>query len=173
VGNAPDFTPSDGWQDIKVNGSSVDPATSGPVYYRSLGAHLDNGAFILVMHNTADRQQTQQLLIRSFVSALAVTIAMALIGGLLIGDAMLRRVEAVNTTAAAIMHGDLTRRIPTDGRHNELGDLAENLNHMFTRIQALMEDLRHVSSNIAHDLRSPLGRHRQKLEAVLLDPDAT
>ncbi len=173
LGNVPEFTPSDGWQDIKVSGSSADPANSAPMYYRSLGAYLDNGTFILVMHNTADLQQTQQLLTRSFVSALAVTTAMALLGGLLIGDAMLRRVEAVNSTASAIMQGDFTHRIPSDGRHNELGDLTENLNHMFARIQTLMEDLRHVSSSIAHDLRSPMGRHRQKLEAVLLDADST
>ena len=89
------------------------------------------------MHDTAYLQQTQQSLTRSFVSALAVTTAMALLGGLLIGDAMLRRIEAVNRTASAIMQGDFTHRIPSEGRHNELADLTENLNHMFARIQAL------------------------------------
>ena len=170
LGNAPDFSPISGWQDIEVIDVSKNPAPQGSVYYRSLGKFLDNGVFILVMHDTTDLKQTQELLIRSFVGALAVTTTMALVGGLLIGDAMLRRVDSVNRTAKAIMKGNLSQRIPTDGRHDELSDLAEHLNSMFSRIQALMEDLRHVSSNIAHDLRSPLGRLRQKLEAALMDP---
>ncbi len=173
LGTPTDFEPIDGWPDITVRGTSSDESNTDPVVYRSLGAYLDNGTFVLVMHDTIDRHQTQHLLTRSFASALAVTIAMALVGGLMIGDAMLRRVDAVNNTAKAIMKGDFTQRIPTSHRHDELGDLAENLNHLFSRIQSLMDDLRHVSSNIAHDLRSPLGRHRQKLESVLLDDRAT
>ena len=140
LGNAPDFSPISGWQDIEVIDVSKNPAPQGSVYYRSLGKFLDNGVFILVMHDTTDLKQTQELLIRSFVGALAVTTTMALVGGLLIGDAMLRRVDSVNRTAKAIMKGNLSQRIPTDGRHDELSDLAEHLNSMFSRIQALMED---------------------------------
>jgi signal transduction histidine kinase len=77
---------------------------------------------------------------------------------------LLRRVDAVNRTARAIMDGDLSQRIPVVGPRDELGGLAEGLNRMLARIEELMESLRHVSSDIAHDLRTPLGRMRQRLE---------
>ncbi len=68
------------------------------------------------------------------------------------------------------MDGDLSRRIPVVQRADELGGIAESLNRMLARIEDLMDNLRHVTSNIAHDLRSPLGRHRQRLETARLKP---
>ena len=86
---------------------------------------------------------------------------------------LLRRVDAVNRTARAIIDGDLSRRIPVVGSHDELGGLAEGLNRMLARIEELMESLRHVTSDIAHDLRTPLGRLRQRLEASRIKTSST
>ena len=92
--------------------------------------------------------------------------ALALAGGLAIGRVLVRRVEAVNRTARGIMEGDLSQRIPVVGPGDELGGLAEVINRMLARIEELMANLRHVSSAIAHDLRTPLGHLRQRLETV-------
>ena len=121
-------------------------------------------------HDTVDLHQTQVLLLRSFIIALGVTIALTLVGGLAIGAMLLRRVDDVNQAASAIMNGDLSRRIPVPSRTDELGGLAQSLNRMLARMEELMDNLRHVTSNIAHDLRSPLGRHRQRLETVRIKP---
>lgn len=167
AGDLPPITPLEGWQDITLPPIAED--VSGAVrVFRGLGTWLDENTFVLVTHDTADLRQARVLLIRSFAIALAVTVVLALIGGLAIGDALLRRVEAVNRTARAIMDGDLSRRIPVVDRRDELEGLAESLNRMLARIEELMENLRHVTSSIAHDLRSPLGRLRQRLETCRL-----
>jgi signal transduction histidine kinase len=80
---------------------------------------------------------------------------------------VLRKVEAVARTSREIVGGDLKRRIPTSGTDDEFDRLATSLNTMLERIQDLMEDIRQVSSDIAHDLRTPITRLRQRLELAL------
>jgi len=66
------------------------------------------------------------------------------------------------------MAGDLSRRVPTRGSGDDFDQLSASLNEMLDRIQTLMEGLRQVSNDIAHDLRTPLTRLRQRLEAARL-----
>ena len=80
---------------------------------------------------------------------------------------MLQRIDDMNTSAHGIMAGDLTRRLPVSGSGDELDRLAEGLNEMLGRIAELMQGLREVSDNIAHDLRTPLTRLRNHAEAAL------
>jgi signal transduction histidine kinase len=81
---------------------------------------------------------------------------------------LLRRVEAVRRTAQEIMAGDLSRRVPTRGTGDDFDQLSASLNEMLDRIQTLMEGLQQVSNDIAHDLRTPLTRLRQRLETARL-----
>ena len=76
----------------------------------------------------------------------------------------------ITATSRSIMEGDLSRRIPTRGADGELDALAQNLNEMLDRIEGLMNGLREVSDNIAHDLKTPLNRLRNGAEAALRDP---
>jgi signal transduction histidine kinase len=92
-------------------------------------------------------------------------------GGLLISRSVLRRIETVNDTTRTIMAGDLSRRIPLNGSGDELDRLAESLNAMLGRIEELMGALREVSDNIAHDLKTPLNRLRNRAEAALRNAD--
>jgi len=165
AGDLPPVAPTNGWQDIELVPQSA-KTRAKPRRFRGFGARLDDNTFILVAHDTADLRQTRSLLIRSFIIAHGLTTLLALVGGLAIGNALLKRVDAINRTASAIMDGDLSRRIPVVGWQGELENLAQSLNRMLTRIEELMDNLRHVSSSIAHDLRSPLGRHRQRLEVA-------
>jgi signal transduction histidine kinase len=87
--------------------------------------------------------------------------------GLIFSRSLLRRVEVVNKTARAIRGGDLSQRIPTTGAGDELDDLGRNLNAMLDQIERLMAGMREVSDNIAHDLRSPLTRMRNRLNAAV------
>jgi signal transduction histidine kinase len=93
-----------------------------------------------------------------------------LLAGLLISRFALRRIEAINVTTRSIMDGDLSRRIPVSGAGDEFDVLATNFNAMLDRIEALMNGLREVSDNIAHDLKTPLTRLRNSAEAALMDP---
>jgi signal transduction histidine kinase len=78
----------------------------------------------------------------------------------------LRRLEDINDTSREIMAGDLSRRVPTRGTTDDFDQLAGNLNAMLDEIERLMGGIRHVSDNIAHDLRTPLTRLRHKLETL-------
>jgi signal transduction histidine kinase len=88
----------------------------------------------------------------------------ALVGGATMSLSLLRRIEAVSQTSREIVGGALQRRIPERGTGDEFDHLAASLNAMFDRIQTLMDGLRQVSNDIAHDLRTPLTRLRQRLE---------
>jgi hypothetical protein len=77
---------------------------------------------------------------------------------------MLTRLDSINRTSGEIVAGNLTRRVPVSGAHDEFDVLAENLNRMLDRIERLMKGLREVTDSVAHDLRTPLNRLRQRLE---------
>jgi signal transduction histidine kinase len=167
AGDLPEVPMNTGWQDIRLPPSAAGPNEIEHML-RGRAEWFDENTYVLVTNDVSDLAQSRVLIIRSFGIALGVTVVLALGGGLIIGGLLLRRVDAVNRTARAIISGDLTRRIPVVGPHDELGGLAESLNRMLSRIEELMESLRHVSSDIAHDLRTPLGRLRQRLEASRL-----
>jgi signal transduction histidine kinase len=102
------------------------------------------------------------------ITAAALITAMSLAAAVLIGRQFLKRIDAVTATAARIMDGSLNERLPAIGMGDEFDRLALNLNTMLDRMQSLMEGLRQVSSDIAHDLRTPLMRLRRRLEAAMV-----
>lgn len=89
---------------------------------------------------------------------------LAAIGGLASGAVLARRLDRVNAATARIMQGHLSDRMPPIGLGTEFETLRQNLNRMLDRLEASMEAIRHVSSDIAHDLRTPLNRLRHRLE---------
>jgi signal transduction histidine kinase len=91
---------------------------------------------------------------------------LTLSGGLLLSRSFLSRVDAITETAESIIEGKLSSRVPLRGTDDHFDRLSSTLNRMLDRISALMESLSHVSAEIAHALRTPLGRLRQKLEAA-------
>lgn len=93
-----------------------------------------------------------------------------LLAGVLISRLVLARVEAMRSASQRILAGDMSERLPVTGSRDELDDLARSLNAMISRISQLMEGLRDVSENIAHDLKTPLNRLRNRAEAALADP---
>lgn len=172
AGDLPPTEIGEGWHDITLLSAGPDPGDRHQLL-RGRGEWLTEDLFVLVTNDTRDLRQTQALILVSFAIALGGTVALALGGGLIIGRALLRRVDAVNRTARAIMEGDLSQRVPVVGPRDELGGLAEILNEMLARIEELMANLQHVTSDIAHDLRTPLGRQRQRLESALSKPTTT
>lgn len=103
------------------------------------------------------------------MSASTLTLLFALIGGVAVAYNVLRRVDSVSRTTNEIMDGDLTQRVPITGRYDEFDALAKRINDMLDRIEQLMRSMQQVTSNVAHDLRSPLNRLRNRLEVTLLE----
>jgi len=127
---------------------------------------LPGGQHLLVGREINDLEAIRGLILGALGWGILVTLVAALAIGLLMGARVLRRLEAINQTSRDIMHGDLSQRVPTDGSGDDYDQLASNLNQMLDRIEALMESVRQVSDNIAHDLRTPLGRLRTRLEEI-------
>lgn len=131
---------------------------------------LPNGDRLLIGYETERWEVLDDVLLRHFGLAFALVLVMGVAGGYLLSRDMRRRLGAMNGAAEAIIDGDLTQRIPIRGTRDDLDQLASTLNRMLDRIGALMESLRQVSNDIAHDLRTPLTRLRQRLEAALETP---
>jgi signal transduction histidine kinase len=94
-------------------------------------------------------------------------IVLGLVGGFFVSRRVLSRIDAMTGTAQTIMAGDLSGRLPVAGTGDELDRLADNVNAMLERIEALMRGLKEVSDNIAHDLKTPLTRLRNRCEQAL------
>jgi signal transduction histidine kinase len=95
---------------------------------------------------------------------LAASIALSLAGGLIASSRLLRKDESVSQTSRDIVKGDFERRVPVTAAGDEFDHLAASVNAMLDRIQTLMTELRQVTTDIAHDMRTPLTRLRQRLE---------
>jgi signal transduction histidine kinase len=132
-----------------------------------LGAVLDDGSMLVVGRDLASVDALDALLKSAFAWAGLAAVVLALVGGMVTAGGYLRRVEAIADAASRIAAGDLAARVSTTGRGDEFDRLAFSLNSMLERIQALVEGLRQVSSDIAHDLRTPLTHMRQRLEAAM------
>lgn len=141
-----------------------------PRLFRARSLTLPDGAHLLVAHGVERRVRIQETISRALLWGLAAALALGICGGLLSGRRVLRRTGEIADTAARIMMGDLTERIPVRGTNDEIDRLADQLNLMFERIELLLEGMRAVSDNIAHELRTPLTRLRAGIEASLTGP---
>jgi signal transduction histidine kinase len=167
VGNLDRWPPDadePGWVEFTIE----DPDTHDAYRARAQFVRLAGDFQLLVGHDVQEQQRLQNLMLGAMGWGFALTLALALVGGLLMSRATLQRIETINRTSREIIQGDLSRRMPTRGTGDEFDQLAENLNAMLDQIAVLMDGIRQVSDNIAHDLRTPLTRLRSRLEAARL-----
>ncbi len=134
---------------------------------------LPGGFRLLVGRDLEDRETLRRVMGGALLTSLFWLIVIGTLGGLFVARRVLNRVEGINDSARAIMRGDLSQRLPLAGANDELDRLAINLNAMLERIQELMTGVREVSDNIAHDLKTPLTRLRNRAEEALRTADTT
>jgi len=128
---------------------------------------LSGGFRLLVGRDLEERVRMREIIVAAARGSVALVVVLGLAGGFFVTRRVLRRFDAVTDTAQRIMAGDLSGRLPVTGIGDELDRLAINLNVMLERIEALMRGLKEVSDNIAHDLKTPLTRLRNRCEAAL------
>jgi signal transduction histidine kinase len=134
---------------------------------------IPGGYRLLVGRDLRDANAFRQRVTRTLAWSGLLTLGLGLAGGIVMSRNMLHRVEVVSNTAAEIIHGDFSKRVPLSGSGDEFDQLATNLNAMLDQIERLMAGMRQVTDNIAHDLRTPLSRLRSRLEVTLLEkPDS-
>jgi signal transduction histidine kinase len=128
---------------------------------------LSGGFRMLVGRDLEERERLYHIVLDAGRWSVAIVVILGLVGGLFVTRRVLRRVDAMTETTRSIMAGDLGERLPIAGTGDELDRLAVNLNIMLERIEALMHGLKEVSDNIAHDLKTPLTRLRNRTEQAL------
>ena len=128
---------------------------------------LPGGFHLLVGRDLEERERLFAIVVNAGQWSLALVIVLGLIGGFFVSRRVLSRIDAMTGTAQTIMAGDLSGRLPVAGTGDELDRLADNVNAMLERIEALMRGLKEVSDNIAHDLKTPLTRLRNRCEQAL------
>jgi signal transduction histidine kinase len=128
---------------------------------------LPGGFHLLVGRDLEERERLFGIIVNAGQWSLALVIVLGLLGGFFVSRRVLSRIDGMTGTAQTIMAGDLSGRLPVAGTGDELDRLADNVNAMLERIEALMRGLKEVSDNIAHDLKTPLTRLRNRCEQAL------
>lgn len=166
----------DGWPQVKARPGNFIEFD----YQRRIGGDLETrrargrifvlmGGFnLLVARDVHERYETQRLLTTTLPWSVGLMLLLGLAGGALMSRNLLTRLDSINYTSHEIMEGDLSRRVPVTGSGDEFDTLATNLNGMLERIERLMHGLREVTDSVAHDLRTPLNRLRNRLEGTLM-----
>ncbi|HVV92821.1 MAG TPA: ATP-binding protein [Hyphomicrobiales bacterium] len=128
---------------------------------------LGGGFRMLVGRDLGERNRLVQVLVRAILGGLALVVLLGLAGALLVAWRVLRRLDGMTASSRAIMAGDLAGRLPVTGSGDEFDRLATATNAMLDRIVTLMTELRQVTDNVAHDLKTPLTRLRNVAEEAL------
>jgi signal transduction histidine kinase len=157
-----------GWIEMRED-ESGESAEGPPEIVRALVTRLADGSILIVGDEQRRSTGVMRAIFWAFAWALAATLGLGALGGLYLSALFLRRIDAMSQTARGIMAGDLSRRIPENRANDELSAVARTFNRMFDRIEKLLEANKHVSADIAHDLRKPLARTLRRLEAARED----
>ncbi|WP_240540014.1 sensor histidine kinase [Salinarimonas soli] len=128
---------------------------------------LPGGFRLLVGRDVEERARLRDVIRRAFGWSMLLVLGLGFFGGLFVTKRVLRRIDAMTDTTQFIMAGHLHGRLPLAGTGDELDRLAGNLNAMLDRIGVLMAGMRQVSDNIAHDLKTPLTRLRNRADEAL------
>jgi signal transduction histidine kinase len=167
------------WPELTELGGGIvefdyEPRTGELHRARGRVMELTGGFELLVARDVYERYETERQFTASLPWSVLLTVLLGLAGGALISHQLLARLDTINRTSREIMSGDLSRRVPVGHSGDEFDALAQNLNRMLDRTERLMRGMREVTDSVAHDLRTPLNRLRNRLESIArgLDPES-
>ncbi|MEM8581867.1 MAG: HAMP domain-containing sensor histidine kinase [Pseudomonadota bacterium] len=158
----PNIEPGSGWVEIELIRTDIDRTV--PISAASI--QLRGGERLLVGRDASAQRRFDRVLGQSLLLALGAALAVSLVTGWLLTRLVFRRVGEISETAQEIVSGDLSRRMPVRDDGDEFDQVAQTLNDMLDRIEALVANLRMTTNSIAHDLRSPLTRLRGHVETL-------
>lgn len=138
-------------------------------FWPMIATQLADGSRLLIAQSVRQAEDLQQVILGTMALILAVSVGLALTMGWLLGRKLLRRIDSINTTAQRVAEGELSGRVALSGHQDEFDELGHHLNAMLERIEKLLVGMHQVTDNIAHDLRRPLARMRNRIEVTLLE----
>mgnify|MGYP000859112107 FL=1 len=134
----------------------------------------DNRYTLITAYDTTNERKMLKRMLDNSIYVTGLLLIASFIGSFLIGYTIIHSISRISRTARRIVDGDFSERVPTHANDaDEMSQLADDLNHMLDRIEALITSQRQVTNNIAHDLRSPLNRMRNRMEVALLDRNSS
>ncbi len=159
------FTDNQAWVDFPITVGKAPNSVQHTAH--GFQVELANGYDLLVGRDVNALRQFRDLIREALLWAVGMSLVLGLGGGYLMSRNFLRRVDAITGASREIMAGDLSRRMPVTAANDELDQLSGSLNDMLSQIERLMNGMKEVSSNVAHDLKTPLTRMRARIEAAL------
>jgi len=162
---APGVMASTGWSETAYR--RLDDQDNANHFALVRVTELSSGFRLLIGRDLEERRRLFGIVAKAGQFSLLVVVVLGLGGGIFVARRVLRRIDAMTDTTQRIMAGDLSGRLPVGRSGDELDRLAGKLNAMLERIEALMMGLKEVSDNIAHDLKTPLTRLRNRVEEAL------
>ena len=172
AGNLKEWPPAlkgDGeWAEFKSERLNAKPR-GGPALFRARAENLPDGFHLLVGRDVSDLGGFAGEIYAALALAVLLIFVLAAVASISVTRRTVGRIESINATSRAIMKSGLGTRIPLRGTEDEWDHLAQNLNSMLERIEVLMAEVKQVSDNVAHDLRTPLTRMRARLEKASID----
>lgn len=130
---------------------------------------FENGMRLVVGRDVVERRGYSAIILQSFLVGVVGIILFSVLAGGITARRVLRRIDTIRDTSTKIMSGNLSERVPVTKRNDEFDGLATNLNAMLDRIEQLLQGLKEVTDNVAHDLKTPLTRLRNQAEGALRD----
>lgn len=149
----------------------MDEASSGDHRAVVRVFNLQGGYRVLVGRDLGEQQRFAEIIQRALILTVGLMVVLGLASWLFVSRRVLKRIDSVSETSRRIVEGDLSGRLEVTGTGDEFDRLAESLNAMLVRIERLMVGLKEVSDNIAHDLKTPLTRLRNRAERALVQPE--
>lgn len=163
-----DITYSQDWLMFDIESRSQDAG----IHILARDKTLTGGYRLLVGYSLIEADRTKKVILDVVTASIMLALIITAFGGTLFSSVIRRRLEKVNQICSQVIGGNLDVKVPVTGSGDEFDNLSGNVNAMLTRITELVTGLKQTSDNIAHDLRTPLNRHRIRLEGMLShEPD--
>jgi signal transduction histidine kinase len=158
-----DITYSESWLMFDIESRSEDVG----IHILARDKTLTGGYRLLVGYSLKEADRTKKVILDVVSASIMLAFIVTAFGGALFSSVIRRRLEKVNQICSQVIGGNLDVKVPVTGSGDEFDNLSGNVNAMLARIAELVTGLKQTSDNIAHDLRTPLNRHRIRLEGLL------
>ena len=138
----------------------------------AIATELNNGSRLMIVYNMTQLDKFQEFIFGALVTVMSLISALFVLMGFNLGSKILAKVDSINRTTDQILNGNLSDRLSVDTKPDEFDDISLHINRLLDHNQKLIEGMRQVTDNIAHDLRRPLSRIRNKIDIELMDSDS-
>lgn len=147
--------------------SAPDAPSDSTGFALARSVELSHGLRLVVGRDIQERRSFSAIIFEGFFFGVLGIVVLSGLAGVLTARRVLKRIDSITGTSRKIMTGSLSERIPVTRRNDEFDQLATSLNLMLDRIEQLMQGLKEVTDNVAHDLKTPLTRIRNRAEAAM------